>query len=423
MSGFRNGVTNRLATPAIIANALANRPASAAIGTLFIGTEANPVFQRWNGTTWINITPGSGGVPSTRTLTIAGVAQDLSADRTWLALAPGGNTYGINFKIGTDDNFTVAIKTNNIDRLTFDTAGNALFSTAIINLTAGANTTIGNTDNFALRLKTNNITRLSIANNGRTSLFSDAAIEDGVNINTLGQTNKLFIGVTTGSISPANQPFITAGTSLVTTTPRIQWVGAELFFLASPAYEFSATSPATTSTVFRTGLTGTAAGPSLTIVTRADSSGGGHNPTSGDMIILRAGNGSLNMQFNPTSGTARFMGFQSMVTINQTGTANGDTFGFRTSQTLTSVLGNYSAFGTAVDAASNVYAFRSTGTAQSFFGGTIETAATIKTAQPSANGAGLWKLGKLLAGAVTPDATQSIEVEIDGVIRKIIIAA
>ena len=46
-------------------------------------------------------------------------------------------------------------------------------------------------------------------------------------------------------------------------------------------------------------------------------------------------------------------------------------------------------------------------------------AAGIKTFQPSANGAGLWQLGKKLAAAVILDAANYIEVKIDNVIYKL----
>lgn len=47
----------------------------------------------------------------------------------------------------------------------------------------------------------------------------------------------------------------------------------------------------------------------------------------------------------------------------------------------------------------------------------------IQTTQPSATGAGKWKLGKRVAAAVAFDATQYIEVMIDGTLRKLALAA
>lgn len=43
----------------------------------------------------------------------------------------------------------------------------------------------------------------------------------------------------------------------------------------------------------------------------------------------------------------------------------------------------------------------------------------VKTTQPSANGAGLWQLGKKISAAVVLDATNYIEVKIDGTVYKL----
>jgi hypothetical protein len=51
------------------------------------------------------------------------------------------------------------------------------------------------------------------------------------------------------------------------------------------------------------------------------------------------------------------------------------------------------------------------------------TNAGIKTEQPSASGAGDWKLGKLVTAAVTADTTRYVEVSVDGVVYKLIVAA
>lgn len=52
----------------------------------------------------------------------------------------------------------------------------------------------------------------------------------------------------------------------------------------------------------------------------------------------------------------------------------------------------------------------------------VASTGTLSTVQPSASGAGKWKLGKFVAGAVAPDAANYVEVMIDGVIRKLIVA-
>lgn len=49
----------------------------------------------------------------------------------------------------------------------------------------------------------------------------------------------------------------------------------------------------------------------------------------------------------------------------------------------------------------------------------LDIEGVIKTTQPSVNGAGEWKLGKVVVAASALDATAYLEVEIDGVIRKL----
>lgn len=52
----------------------------------------------------------------------------------------------------------------------------------------------------------------------------------------------------------------------------------------------------------------------------------------------------------------------------------------------------------------------------------LEVNGDLKTAQPSANGAGAWKLGKKVTATVTMKTTEYIEVDIDGVIYKLALA-
>lgn len=48
---------------------------------------------------------------------------------------------------------------------------------------------------------------------------------------------------------------------------------------------------------------------------------------------------------------------------------------------------------------------------------------TFKTAAPAGASALPWKFGSMVAGAVTPDATQSLFVDVNGVVVKLIVAA
>lgn len=75
--------------PGIMSGLNAAKPATALIGTLYITTDTNTIY-RWNGATWVSIGGGGSFVPTTRTLTIGGITQDLSADRTWSNLVVNG---------------------------------------------------------------------------------------------------------------------------------------------------------------------------------------------------------------------------------------------------------------------------------------------------------------------------------------------
>ena len=66
-----------------------------------------------------------------------------------------------------------------------------------------------------------------------------------------------------------------------------------------------------------------------------------------------------------------------------------------------------------VDSTGNVGINTTTPTAK------LEVNGDFKTAQPSANGAGAWKLGKKVTATVTMKTTEYIEVDIDGVIYKL----
>ncbi len=63
---------------------LAAFPATGAVKTIYIAEDTNKTY-RWTGSVYVEISGAdfSGYVPTSRTLTINGVAQDLSADRSW----------------------------------------------------------------------------------------------------------------------------------------------------------------------------------------------------------------------------------------------------------------------------------------------------------------------------------------------------
>lgn len=75
--------------PGIKSGTLAARPVTDLIGMLYIATDT-ATWYRWTGLVWQSIGGGGSFVPTTRTLTIGGLTQDLSADRTWSNLVVNG---------------------------------------------------------------------------------------------------------------------------------------------------------------------------------------------------------------------------------------------------------------------------------------------------------------------------------------------
>jgi hypothetical protein len=83
MSGFDSGLVNFRYTPGFMSDTLANRPVTALTNTVFFDTSTPGIDQYVSGAWQPIFPPATGFVPSSRTLTIAGLAQDLSANRTW----------------------------------------------------------------------------------------------------------------------------------------------------------------------------------------------------------------------------------------------------------------------------------------------------------------------------------------------------
>jgi hypothetical protein len=93
---------------------LAAFPATGAVKTIYIAEDTNKTY-RWTGSVYVEISGAdfSGFVPTSRTLTINGVAQDLSADRSW--------TISTGLTIGT-----TPISSGTIGRVLFEGTGNVL---------------------------------------------------------------------------------------------------------------------------------------------------------------------------------------------------------------------------------------------------------------------------------------------------------
>ncbi len=83
----------------------------------------------------------------------------------------------------------------------------------------------------------------------------------------------------------------------------------------------------------------------------------------------------------------------------------------------TSITGILQGNGTAISAATT------TGSGAVVLAGAPTFTSTIATAAPAGASAGLWKLGSVVTGAVTPDATKSLFVDVGGVVVKLIVAS
>jgi hypothetical protein len=97
---------------------LAAFPATGSLKTIFIAEDTNKTY-RWTGSVYVEIsgTDTSSLVPTSRTLTINGTTQDLSADRTF--------TISTGITIGT-----TAITSGTVGRVLFEGAGNVVSESA-----------------------------------------------------------------------------------------------------------------------------------------------------------------------------------------------------------------------------------------------------------------------------------------------------
>lgn len=97
---------------------LAGFPATGSLKTIFIAEDTNKTY-RWTGSAYVEVSVAdlSGYVPTTRTLTINGTTQDLSADRTF--------TISTGITIGT-----TAITSGTVGRVLFEGTGNVVQESA-----------------------------------------------------------------------------------------------------------------------------------------------------------------------------------------------------------------------------------------------------------------------------------------------------
>lgn len=355
MSGFSSGITNRKATPAVIADAAASRPASAPVGTLFIATDTK-VLQRWTGAAWVDIGPSLAGfVPTSRTLTIAGTAQDLSANRTW--------DVAFNSITGLPNTIGGYGIVNGYTQL-----GNSFAATAVL----------GTNDAFGLQLITNNVTRYSISSAGVHTITGNTTITGTATVNTTGQTSITAIGAGSSGIATAKIVAQNAG-------------GSQVSFGIIDNNQVIALS-------------------------------------LGATIFLRIANtGITGTNFASVASTQTILNWAGAI-ANTAGTSIGLSFTLTGSDSQNGYHGFYlNVIDTEVFTAGNrniaLWQFNSADRFALTKAGNLTIAGTMVTAQPSASGRGAWKLGKVLAGAVALDAANYVEVDIDGVVVKLLKAS
>jgi hypothetical protein len=166
--------------------------------------------------------------------------------------------------------------------------------------------------------------------------------------------------------------------------------------------------------------------------------GFGFNPTSGSTgVIDFVNNGNVN--YNPSSGNNYFFGYRFSPTIAASGTYAGSIEGFVFNPTVNSIAsgsitafraGNNTGRGFVQEGANATNQFSgNTGIGiapdasyKLRVGNNTKIDGTITTNQPSATGAGAWKLGKKVDASITLVTDKYIEVEIDGATYKLALA-
>ena len=289
-------------------------------------------------------------VPATRTLTINGTTQDLSADRTF-TIATGltvgttpitsgtigrvlfegtgnvlqqsgslfwDNTNGRLGIGGTPSTFTLDV--NGTARVSGNTTIVGTFSGTNSNARVAVNNTTA-TPNTGFSLLANNVLKWSLASYGATSdftFYNDALSLDALFIK--GSTNNVIIGGTTD----AGYKFDVNGTARVQGNTTITgFLSLNSFLTLTPAINGNVIQ-GTQTIEYRSG--GSSASRNYHWFTNANA----FTSTVEDMyhVLMRA-------TFSPTSGTAGYNQLTLYPLINQTGGANGVTRGLLIQPTLT----------------------------------------------------------------------------------------
>jgi hypothetical protein len=285
---------------------LAAFPASGAVKTIYIAEDTNKTY-RWTGSVYVEISGAdfSGFVPTSRTLTINGVTQDLSADRTF--------TIATGLTVGT-----TPIASGTVGRVLFEGTGNVLQQSSSL-FWDGTNNRLGigtstPTEDFeiAKNSATPLVLRTKNANNiseNRVSLAND--LDEVANFSIFGSLNgntalrsKVFLTSTAanGFGFSLFSNSATANFSVLTTTSlteRFRIVGSTGNVLINT----------TTDAGFRLDVNGTARINTLTV-----GLGGGQQSTNTAVGVT-----ALNANTTGVSNTA--IGFEALL-LNSTASGN-----------------------------------------------------------------------------------------------------
>jgi hypothetical protein len=307
MSGFKVNfsVNNQLATPAIHAAALANRPAAGQPGRVFIDTD-NPStgIYRDTGTAWIQIAATSSPeVDTLQTVTDRGNTTDNTLILTYDSLFNGSNAIEF-FDIGTTATRYSITKQGTGNRLTLQ--GNSPLSTNDIGLMIDApNNTLRtywgssfNTRGISCDF-TNNIYRLGNISGtaGQQGIYVDAT--GSVGIGTTSPTSNSFL--TIQSAAAASQLSLVLRGHNTTNAGGFRLLSSDETTVNYSVYadttvglSFSTTSSTYVQTIsFATGTSGVILGNSSALYIRGSGSRDlslGSNNTNDRMIIKSGGN-------------------------------------------------------------------------------------------------------------------------------------
>jgi hypothetical protein len=313
----------------------------------------------------------------------------------------------------------------------------------------GAAAKLGTADNNALGIWTNNLQRGVINANGTWDMGNANITQEGVVsvTNDAGSTNKVWLGVGRGGAVVSGRSFIAFGASVsegkLIYTNQSGILNSYFEMSGFSVIQVTNSNGFTVATELRSAsMSNAGIGGTQWKWGSRENTAGNFAPTNGDAIINEIPyHLSVNSDWKPASGNSNwYINYsrpRSSLPAGSTATGHigwlywspivgsGATPAYRM---ITSACASgydlYLGGGASQYILGNVgMGALPNGTDKLNVAGSISTTTTIKTGQPSANGAGAVKIGKVITGAtVTIQTDKYLEVEIDGVIRKLALA-